>query len=140
MLAVYAAVKPAHIRAPATRIAAAMGTSINTLQQWQRDGVALSSPRKGEWPAHWRDLPSKGTPVTYLLFNEHGTCVYIGSSHSVRARFKTHHKDPKKPGLDAWEVIIHESMAEARQLEADLIYQHQPYYNIVGRKNRAWVR
>lgn len=143
-LAIYLAVRDSGVKAPATRIAKAMGSYLNELIAWSRDGFADHFPvglaKSGAWPADWRDLPRKGTPCTYLLMNESDRCVYVGCSKSVRARLKAHHDEGKKVGVVRWEIIICADYASARQLEADLIYQHQPYFNVSGRKNRAWVR
>lgn len=65
-------------------------------------------------------------------------CRYIGCTTQVRRRLLTHERE-RQIMFTRFEVIPCASLAEARQLEADLIFQHQPVWNTQGKKARRFV-
>lgn len=117
----------------------AMSTSVRDLKVWQ----AMEDPdclRDAGWfPVEaGHPLPRKGTAVVYLLLGLDGRCLYVGCSENVRERFKQHKKAGRVPMI-RYEVIECDSRATALQLEADLIFQHQPAHNTAGTRNRMYV-
>lgn len=116
------------------KVAAALGVPVSTLMTWKDcppDSVGVS----GVWPLNHQSTPPKGTPCVYLLFDSAGACIYVGQSVNVRSRLKTHKREGRIP-VQSWETICCVSIEEADKLEGDLIFQHQPNYNKVGRSSR----
>jgi excinuclease ABC subunit C len=89
-------------------------------------------------------LPAK--PGVYLMKNFKGEIIYIGKakllSKRVRSYFDGKEKESHRaamlilPHIADIEWIITETETEALILEANLITQHQPYYNIRQKDNK----
>jgi excinuclease ABC subunit C len=89
-------------------------------------------------------LPAK--PGVYLMKNFNGEIIYIGKakllSKRVRSYFDGKEKESHRaamlmlPHIADIEWIITETETEALILEANLIVQHQPYYNIRQKDNK----
>jgi excinuclease ABC subunit C len=89
-------------------------------------------------------LPAK--PGVYLMKNFKGEIIYIGKakllSKRVRSYFDGKEKESHRaatlilPHIADIEWIITETETEALILEANLIAQHQPYYNIRQKDNK----
>jgi excinuclease ABC subunit C len=83
-----------------------------------------------------RNLPKK--PGVYLFKDTSAKIIYIGKAKCLRERvsnyFSGHHADPKTARLVAniadLEFYIVDNEVEALVLEATLIRQHKPHYNV----------
>lgn len=91
-------------------------------------------------------LPAQ--PGVYLFKNAQGGILYIGKAKSLRPRVKSYFRtkadlDPAKqkmlPKIAHVETIITDTEAEALILEANLIRQHQPLYNVVLRDDKYYL-
>lgn len=80
-------------------------------------------------PIEW---PQPGTAVVYWLANHEGEVLYIGQSENLRARISGH---SDKPWTNVF-IQACENRATALEIEADLILEHQPPYNVAGRIRR----
>jgi len=90
-------------------------------------------------------------PGVYLFKDERGQILYIGKAIRLRSRVrsywaKTSWQDRPKlavlvPQINNIETIITHNEQEALILEANLIYKHQPKYNVLlkGDKNFPWI-
>lgn len=92
-----------------------------------------------------KQLPKK--PGVYIFRGSSGRIIYIGKALSLKDRvssyFQQKHKDPKTnellKNIADLEHIIVNSEFEALLLEARLIKQHKPKYNIVQKDNKSYV-
>ncbi len=84
-----------------------------------------------------KNLPA--VPGVYLFRNKSGRIVYIGKAKSLKNRVRTYfqpiHKLDKKTArlasvIDDLELLVTDSEIEALILEANLIKQHKPRYNV----------
>lgn len=125
----------------ATReLAAALGVHRNTLVQWSKNPPESSSRLEGSFPLFHQLTPAKGETCVYLLLGADRQVLYVGRSTHVRARLKAHWQGKKeKPLIASWQIVRCGDDGAA-QLELDLIYQHQPMYNIAGRIRRGYAR
>jgi len=120
----------------ARRMIAALGSKLAELQQWAECPPDQRTTLSGGWPMGHQGTPARGTPCVYLLFDR-DRCLYVGQSVNVRARLKTHWRAKVVPA-SSWNIIPCSTLLEALRLEADLIFQHQPEYNYVGRGSRVY--
>ncbi|GBU25246.1 excinuclease ABC subunit C [Fibrobacteria bacterium R8-3-H12] len=91
-------------------------------------------------------LPAK--PGVYLMKNFKGEFIYIGKAKLLNKRVRSYFDGREKEGHRAAtlmlphiadiEWIITETETEALILEANLITQHQPYYNIRQKDNKRF--
>jgi len=89
-------------------------------------------------------LPAK--PGVYLMKNFKGEFIYIGKAKLLNKRVRSYFDGKEKehhraatlilPHIADIEWIITETETEALILEANLIAQHQPYYNIRQKDNK----
>ncbi len=84
-----------------------------------------------------KNLPSN--PGVYLFKNREGKIIYIGKAKSLRNRVRTYfqsprHLDPKTSRLigsvDDMDLMVTDSEIEALILEANLVKEHKPHYNV----------
>jgi len=84
-----------------------------------------------------KNLPT--SPGVYIFKNARGKIIYIGKAKNLRNRVRTYFQsnsqmDPKTQGLMSkvaeFEMMVTESEVEALILEANLIHEHKPRYNI----------
>jgi excinuclease ABC subunit C len=90
------------------------------------------------------NLPAK--PGVYLMKNFNGEIIYIGKAKLLSKRVRSYFDGKEKenhraamlmlPHIADIEWIITETETEALILEANLIAQHQPYYNIRQKDNK----
>lgn len=124
------------------RMIAALKVTVHQISQWRADPrLAQFDLRRcdGVFPVPPRVyLPSKPTPVVYLLLNEAGYCLYVGKTISARSRLKAHAKAGVIPAT-RFEAHVCDTEAEALRVEGDLIYQHKPFYNRQGVRTRRYV-
>ncbi|MGB2990362.1 MAG: excinuclease ABC subunit UvrC, partial [Candidatus Zixiibacteriota bacterium] len=84
-----------------------------------------------------KNLPAK--PGVYLMKDASGRIIYVGKAKSLRNRVRAyfHHTSPHHPKISAliskisdFDVLATDSEMEALILEANLIKQHKPRYNV----------
>jgi excinuclease ABC subunit C len=97
-------------------------------------------------PEKIRFLPS--TPGVYLFKNNTGDVLYVGKAKVLRSRVQSYFRsganlDPAKqemvPRIADIETIATDNETEALILEANLIRQHQPPYNVVLRDDKYYL-
>ncbi|RMG61262.1 MAG: excinuclease ABC subunit C [Calditrichaeota bacterium] len=90
-------------------------------------------------------LPAQ--PGVYLFKDRAGTILYVGKAKNLRNRVrsyfqKSRSEDPKQQAMlrrvADLETILVDSEVEAVMLEANLIKQHRPRYNVVLRDDKSY--
>lgn len=118
----------------------ATGYGSHHLKMWRDNPPpAPGQVFEGSLPVGWDVLPRKGTPCVYVLLDDDMGSLYIGQTQNIKVRLTVHWREKRIP-VTRYHVVACESVAAARELEGDLIFQHQPCYNRVGRKQRAKAR
>lgn len=84
-------------------------------------------------------------PGVYLFYNKYDQIIYIGKAKSLRSRVRSYWnkscwKDRPKlgaivPNTVRLETIITKSEKEALILESNLVFKHQPKYNVLLKAN-----
>ena len=82
------------------------------------------------------DLPVLPVTSGVYIFRKGGTPIYIGKANNLRGRVMQHFKAGGKSGkftalADELEFITTKGEVEALVLEANLIKQHRPHYNVL---------
>ncbi len=92
-----------------------------------------------------KNLPKN--PGVYVYRDSKGKIIYIGKAKVLKNRVRsyfvsTHKKDAKTRNLvkkiSDLEIIVTDNEVEALILEANLIYKHQPRYNILLKKDNSY--
>ena len=87
------------------------------------------------------------TPGVYIMKNAAGEIIYIGKAKALKNRVsqyfaKTHHHAPKVEkmveNVDRFDYVLVDSEFEALILEASLIKQHKPKYNILLKDDKGY--
>ena len=101
-------------------------------------GIPLDADRVGRLPA---------SPGVYLFRGERGEVLYVGKAKSLRARVRSYLAGGRSPGVKARELVrrtasletlVVASEEEALILEANLIKEHQPRFNIQLRDDKKY--
>ena len=87
------------------------------------------------------------SPGCYIMKNKAGTIIYIGKAKNLRNRVSTYFHDndhlPKVAKMVSnvydYEFIVTGSEYEALVLEASLIKQHKPKYNILLKDDKGYT-
>jgi excinuclease ABC subunit C len=89
-------------------------------------------------------IPTK--PGVYFFYNNKRQLIYVGKATSLKSRVRSYFSKQKTPR--PIEEMIHEvsnikwaatdSVLEAIILEANLIKEKQPKYNVIGKDNKSW--
>ncbi|WP_293911726.1 excinuclease ABC subunit UvrC, partial [Deinococcus sp.] len=93
---------------------------------------------------HFDDLPVlPTTPGVYLFRGKGGTPIYIGKANNLRSRVGQHFKAGGKSGRFTREALELEFISarnevEALVLEANLIKQHRPHYNVLLKDDKHY--
>lgn len=92
---------------------------------------------------HFDDLPVLPTTPGVYLFRKGGTPIYIGKANNLRSRVLQHFKAGGKSGkftalADELEFITAQNEVEALVLEANLIKQHRPHYNVLLKDDKHY--
>jgi excinuclease ABC subunit C len=86
-------------------------------------------------------------PGVYLLRDARGSMLYVGKAKSLRARVRSYFQPGAELGaknrelvraVDSVETIVVGSEAEALILEANLIKEHRPRFNILLRDDKKY--
>ena len=92
-----------------------------------------------------RTLPTR--PGVYLYRNTEDEILYVGKAKSLRSRVRSYFRGTDQQGLktrelvrriDSVETIVVGSEAEALILEANLIKEHRPRFNIQLRDDKRY--
>ncbi len=92
-----------------------------------------------------KELPSE--PGVYLMRDGEGDILYIGKSKKLRSRVRSYFRNsqPHSPRIALMvqqvadiEFIVTDTEAEALALEANLIKQHQPYFNVLLKDDKKY--
>ncbi len=89
-------------------------------------------------------LPEK--PGVYIYRDAAGDIIYIGKAKSLKARVKSYFLQGKKelktgylvPKIADLDYIVTKNEIEAFLLEASLVKQHQPHYNILLKDDKSY--
>ncbi|GGK20092.1 UvrABC system protein C [Deinococcus malanensis] len=92
---------------------------------------------------HFDDLPVLPTTPGVYIFRKGGTPIYIGKANNLRSRVGQHFKAGGKSGkftklADSLEFITARNEVEALVLEANLIKQHRPHYNVTLKDDKHY--
>ncbi|MFC4636768.1 excinuclease ABC subunit UvrC [Deinococcus hohokamensis] len=92
---------------------------------------------------HFDDLPVLPTTPGVYIFRKGGTPIYIGKANNLRSRVGQHFKAGGKSGkftklADTLEFITARNEVEALVLEANLIKQHRPHYNVTLKDDKHY--
>ena len=108
------------------------------------DKTLLSNPEKLE--NRLKEIPQE--PGVYYMKDETDQILYIGKSKSLRNRVRSyfregaHHHTPRIATMVQKvadiEIIVTDTEAEALALEANLIKQHQPYFNVLLKDDKKY--
>jgi excinuclease ABC subunit C len=83
----------------------------------------------------------------YFMRNSNGDILYIGKSKKLRSRVRSYFRFAQKLSdriammvrqVTEIEFIVTDTEAEALALEANLIKQHQPYYNVMLKDDKKY--
>jgi len=86
-------------------------------------------------------------PGVYLMRDQDDRILYIGKSKKLRSRVRSYFRDPQRLSdrihmmvyqIAEIEFIVTDTEAEALALEANLIKQHQPYFNVLLKDDKKY--
>lgn len=92
-----------------------------------------------------KELPVE--PGVYFMQSRQGDILYIGKSKVLRNRVRSYFRESRahSPRIEMMvqqvaeiEFIVTDTEAEALALEANLIKQHQPYYNVLLKDDKKY--
>jgi excinuclease ABC subunit C len=92
-----------------------------------------------------KEIPSEAG--IYLMRDQKGDILYIGKSKKLRSRVRSYFRNsqPLSPRIATMvqqvadiEFIVTDSEAEALALEANLVKQHQPYFNVLLKDDKRY--
>ncbi len=92
---------------------------------------------------HFDDLPVLPTTPGVYIFRKGGVPIYIGKANNLRSRVGQHFKAGGKSGkftrlAESLEFISARNEVEALILEANLIKQHRPHYNVLLKDDKHY--
>ncbi len=106
--------------------------------------VLLQDPTRLE--SRLKEIPQE--PGVYFMKDETDQILYIGKSKSLRSRVRSyfreaaHHHSPRIATMVSKvaeiEFIVTDTEAEALALEANLIKQHQPHFNVLLKDDKKY--
>ncbi|MEA5537233.1 excinuclease ABC subunit UvrC [Crocosphaera sp. XPORK-15E] len=105
----------------------------------------ISLPISDSLEHRLKTLPSE--PGVYLMRDHRGEILYIGKSKKLRSRVRSYFQNgqPHSPRIALMvqqiadiEFIVTDTEAEALALEANLIKQHQPYFNVLLKDDKKY--
>jgi len=92
-----------------------------------------------------KEIPAE--PGVYFMHSRQGDILYIGKSKVLRNRVRSYFRESRvhSPRIEMMvqqvaeiEFIVTDTEAEALALEANLIKQHQPYYNVLLKDDKKY--
>ena len=103
----------------------------------------IKQPEKLE--TRLKEIPAESG--VYFMSNKNGDILYIGKSKKLRSRVRSYFRDSQRLSdriammvrqVTEIEFIVTDTEAEALALEANLIKQHQPYYNVLLKDDKKY--
>ncbi|HIK28106.1 MAG TPA: excinuclease ABC subunit UvrC [Oscillatoriaceae cyanobacterium M7585_C2015_266] len=92
-----------------------------------------------------KEIPQE--PGVYLMRDESDRILYIGKSKKLRSRIRSYFRESQKLSprqalmvqqVTEIEFIVTDTEAESLALEANLIKQHQPYFNVLLKDDKKY--
>ncbi|MBD3562860.1 GIY-YIG nuclease family protein, partial [Planktothrix sp. FACHB-1355] len=92
-----------------------------------------------------KEIPAK--PGVYIMRDESDRILYIGKSKKLRSRLRSYFREASdlSPRIALMvqqvveiEIIVTDTEAEALALEANLVKQHQPYFNVLLKDDKKY--
>ena len=92
-----------------------------------------------------KEIPPE--PGVYMMRDSEDRIIYIGKSRKLRSRVRSYFRDSQKLSerialmvrqVAEIEFIVTDTEAEALALEANLIKQHQPYFNVLLKDDKKY--
>ncbi|OLP16939.1 excinuclease ABC subunit C [Leptolyngbya sp. 'hensonii'] len=92
-----------------------------------------------------REIPTE--PGVYLMRDADDHILYIGKSKKLRSRVRSYFRDPQSlnPRMELMvrqvadiEFIVTDTESEALALEANLVKQHQPHFNVLLKDDKKY--
>ncbi|ELS03814.1 Excinuclease ABC subunit C [Xenococcus sp. PCC 7305] len=92
-----------------------------------------------------KEIPAE--PGVYFMRGNNDDILYIGKSKKLRSRVRSYFRDSQRLSdriammvrqVREIEFIVTDTEAEALALEANLIKQHQPYYNVLLKDDKKY--
>ncbi|MGC1247663.1 MAG: excinuclease ABC subunit UvrC [Spirulinaceae cyanobacterium] len=92
-----------------------------------------------------KEIP--GEPGVYLMGDQSGNILYIGKSKKLRSRVRSYFRASQNLSeriammvrqVADIEFIVTDTEAEALALEANLVKQHQPYFNVLLKDDKKY--
>ena len=92
-----------------------------------------------------KEIPPE--PGVYLMRDENDRLLYIGKSKKLRSRVRSYFRDSQRLSdriammvrqVAEIEFIVTDTEAEALALEANLVKQHQPYFNVLLKDDKKY--
>ncbi|WP_036487846.1 excinuclease ABC subunit UvrC [Myxosarcina sp. GI1] len=92
-----------------------------------------------------KEIPAE--PGVYFMRGNNDDILYIGKSKKLRSRIRSYFRDSQKLSdriammvrqVSEIDFIVTDTEAEALALEANLIKQHQPYYNVLLKDDKKY--
>ncbi|PAX51532.1 excinuclease ABC subunit UvrC [Brunnivagina elsteri] len=86
-------------------------------------------------------------PGVYFMRDDNDRIIYIGKSRKLRSRVRSYFRESQRLSeriatmvklISDIEFIVTDSEAEALALEANLIKQHQPYFNVLLKDDKKY--
>lgn len=95
--------------------------------------------------ARLREIPPE--PGVYLMRDAQGDLLYIGKAKKLRTRVRSYFRESQRHSprialmtqqVNEIEFIVTDTESEALALEANLIKQHQPHFNILLKDDKRY--
>lgn len=92
-----------------------------------------------------KEIPAK--PGVYIMRDESDRILYIGKSKKLRSRLRSYFREASDLSarialmvqqVVEIEIIVTDTEAEALALEANLVKQHQPYFNVLLKDDKKY--
>ena len=86
-------------------------------------------------------------PGVYLMSDRNGDIIYIGKSKKLRSRVRSYFRESQPLSdriaimvrqVEDIDFIVTDTEAEALALEANLVKQHQPYFNVLLKDDKKY--
>jgi len=103
----------------------------------------LKDPERLE--KHLKEIPQE--PGVYFMKDDFDRILYIGKSKKLRSRVSSYFRDSHRLSdritmmvrqVRDIEIIVTDTEAEALALEANLVKQHQPYFNVLLKDDKKY--
>lgn len=120
-----------------------MGFLLNIVTNVAETQPFIKDPERLE--KRLKEIPAE--PGVYLMKDVSDRILYIGKSKKLRARVRSYFRDSQRLSdriqmmvrqVGEIEVIVTDTEAEALALEANLVKDHQPYFNVLLKDDKKY--